>query len=67
MVLLPLMDGTRDRDALKAALLGAVRDKVVRLQDAQSGLEPTGAMLDAAAAKHVAHAIERLTNARIVS
>jgi methyltransferase-like protein len=67
MVLLPLMDGTHDRDALKAGLLAAVRDKLIRLQDAQSGLEPIGAALDAAAASQVDHAIERLANARLVS
>ena len=67
MVLLPLMDGTRDRDALKAALLAAVRDKIVRLNDARSGLEPTGTALDAAAAQHVDLAIERLINARLVT
>jgi methyltransferase-like protein/trans-aconitate methyltransferase len=67
MVLLPLMDGTRDRDALKAGLLAAVRDKLIQLKDAQTGLEPTGAALDAAAAKHVDQAIERLAIARLVS
>jgi methyltransferase-like protein len=67
MIILPLLDGTRDRDALKAAVLAAVRDKLIRLQDGQTGQEATGAALDAAAAVQVDRALERLANARLVS
>ena len=66
MILLPLMDGTHDREALRAALLAAVRDKVIRLQDGLTGKEPTGAALDATATAQVDRAIERLANARLL-
>jgi methyltransferase-like protein len=65
-VLLPLMDGTRDIQALKAALLAAARDGLVKLQDEVSGGEATGAALDAAAATHISRTIEKLAEARLL-
>jgi methyltransferase-like protein len=58
--LLPLMDGTQDRDALTAALLAAVRGGRLRLTDNASGLDLAGPALEAAAGQHVAAAIDRL-------
>jgi methyltransferase-like protein len=66
MVLLPLMDGTRDREALKGGLLAAVGAGLIKLQDLASGVEETGAALDAAAAAHVSRTIENLAGARLL-
>jgi hypothetical protein len=62
MALLPLMNGTSDRDALKRALLAAVRDGRIRLMDNKTGLELAGPALDRAAGEQVAGAIEKLAN-----
>jgi SAM-dependent methyltransferase len=66
MVLLPLMDGTRDCEALKGGLLAAVGAGLIKLQDLASGVEETGAALDAAAAAHVSRTIENLAGARLL-
>src|SRR5690606_31838030 len=64
--LLPLMDGTRDREALKGALLTAVRDGRIRLKDNKTGLDLAGPALEEAADEHVAAAIERLAGAGLL-
>lgn len=65
-ILLPLMDGTRDRDALKAGLLAAVGEGLIKLGDPVSGADLAGAALAEAAAGHVTRAIERLAAARLL-
>ena len=66
-LLLPLMDGAHDREALKNALLAAVREGRLRLTDKASGLDLAGSALDEAAAQHVAEAIDRLAAAGILA
>jgi SAM-dependent methyltransferase len=64
--LLPFLDGAHDRDALKTKLLAAVRDGRLRLKNKTTGLEPTGADLDAAADAHVGAVIGKLAAAAIL-
>jgi methyltransferase-like protein/2-polyprenyl-3-methyl-5-hydroxy-6-metoxy-1,4-benzoquinol methylase len=61
--LLPDLDGTHDREALKERLLAAVRKGDIRLVDNKSG-QPLaeGAALATAAAEHVDLAIQRLAD-----
>lgn len=65
--LLPLMDGSNDREALQKALLNAVRDGRIRLMDNKTGLALSGTALDAAAADHVARAIAKLAETGLLS
>jgi SAM-dependent methyltransferase/methyltransferase-like protein len=64
--LLPLMDGRHDREALKGALLAAVREGRIRITDKTSGLDLAGSALDEAAAQHVSAAIDSLAAAGIL-
>jgi methyltransferase-like protein len=64
--LLPFLDGTHDRDALRAKLLAAVEEGRIRLKDNATGAELMGERLETAAAEHVTVALDKLASAGLL-
>ena len=58
--LLPFLDGTHDRDALRRKLLCIVQEGVIRLVDQASGANLNGKALQVAAMEHVTLALDKL-------
>jgi methyltransferase-like protein len=64
--LLPFLDGTHDRDALRAKLLAAVQEGRLSLEDRATGADLKGERLETAAAEHVALALDELASAGLL-
>lgn len=64
--LLPFLDGTHDRDALRAKLLMAMQDGRIRLQDNATGADLKGERLAAATREHVTLALDKLASAGLL-
>ena len=61
--LLPFLDGTNDRDALRAKLLSAVQQGRIRLQDKATGADLKGERLEAATSEHITLALDKMASA----
>jgi methyltransferase-like protein len=60
IALLPFLDGTHNRNALRQKLLTTVRDGRIRLMDKATGADLEADALKAAAAEHVTLALDKL-------